>query len=151
MKKRNAFLAAALSAAMAFSVAPAADAEPTNGETASISGDDTTNKATGTDEDGTDTPDSKDDKEEKSEGLDPNKGTWDKGGASSDPAPEGSFSSSGLNRVEAYVNSNHFKMLTAIVSLIAGVITVGSQLAAIVISVSPTAKAQFEAFMKQFS
>lgn len=168
MKKRNAFLAATLSAAMAFSAAPAAVAETANDESASISEDGTTNTGTdaGTTNNGNDGTDSdnggkkkdkdtsggkKKDKEDEddSQSLDPNKPMWDKNGASSNPAPEGPFKRDGMNRISAYFQSNHFKMISMIVSVIAGVITVGSQLAAMVISVSPTAKAQFDNFIKQ--
>lgn len=157
MKKRNAFLAATLSAAMAFSVAPAAVAETANDDSTSISENGTTN----TGNDGTDSDNGGDkekpskngkkdeDEEDDSRSLDPNKPMWDKNGASSDPAPEGPFKRDGMNRIAAYFNSNQFKTISMIVSVIAGVITVGSQLAAIVISVSPTAKAQFDNFLKQ--
>ncbi|SIS43025.1 hypothetical protein SAMN05444817_103105 [Corynebacterium appendicis CIP 107643] len=148
MKKRNTFLAAMLSAAMAFSAAPAAVAETAKDESATIADADNTNNEPDT---GTDATDTEDGEEEDSEGLEPTKDIWDKGGASSDPAPNGPFKSDGLNRLSAYLNSNHFETVSAIVEVIAGVITVGSQLAAIIITVSPTAKAQFEAFMKQFS
>ena len=165
MKKRNAFLAATLSAAMAFSAAPAAVAETANDESSSASDTGTTNTGTdtGTGNDGTDTDNGgkkkdednsggkKKDKEDEddSQSLDPNKPMWDKNGASSNPAPEGPFKRDGMNRISAYFQSNHFKMISMIVSVIAGVITVGSQLAAMVISVSPTAKAQFDNFIKQ--
>lgn len=148
MKKRNTFLAAMLSAAMAFSAAPAAVAQTAEDESATIADADNTNSEPDT---GTDVPDTEDGEEEDSEGLEPTKDKWDKNGASSDRAPDGPFKSDGLNRLSAYLNSNHFETVSAIVEVIAGVITVGSQLAAIVITVSPTAKAQFEAFMKQFS
>ncbi len=157
MKKRNAFLAATLSAAMAFSAAPAAVAETANDDSTSISENGTTN----TGNDGTDSDNGGDkekpskngkkdeDEEDDSRSLDPNKPMWDKNGASSDPAPTEPFKSEGMNRIAAYFNSNQFKTISMIVSVIAGVITVGSQLAAIVISVSPTAKAQFDNFLKQ--
>ena len=74
----------------------------------------------------------------------------DENGASSESGKDGIFGSSGLTRADTYVKSNQIKTISMIVSVIAGVITVGSQLAAIIISVSPTAKAQFEAFMKNF-
>lgn len=84
--------------------------------------------------------------------LDPDKGIWDKNGASSERGNYGSFGRfTGLNQLENYLNSNHFKTISTIVSVIAGVITVGSQLAALIISVSPEAKAQVEQFMKRFN
>lgn len=142
MKKRNTFLAAMLSAAMAFSATPATVAQATPAEPAST----TAYSATGAD-----TSNTNGETKEDPDGPDPTKDTWDKNGASSDPAPDGPFKREALNRLSAYLNSNHFKTVSAIVEVIAGVITVSSQLAAIVITVSPTAKAQFEAFMKQFS
>ncbi|MCT1683501.1 hypothetical protein M3A74_01545 [Corynebacterium appendicis] len=146
MKKRNTFLAAMLSAAMAFSAAPAAVAQTPNVSSTSSAGAGTTEN-----ERAADAPDTEDGEEEVSEGLAPTKDMRDKNGASSVSVPDGPFKSDGLNRLSAYLNSNHFETVSAIVEVIAGVITVGSQLAAIVITVSPTAKAQFEAFMKQFS
>lgn len=145
MKKRNTFLAAMLSAAMAFSATPATVAQATT-VMSSTTGGETTDSATGADTSNTDA-----ETKEDPDGLAPTKDKWDKNGASSDRAPEGPFKSDGLNRLSAYLNSNHFETVSAIVEVIAGVITVGSQLAAIIITVSPTAKAQFEAFMKQFS
>lgn len=163
MKKRNAFLAATLSAAMAFSAAPAAVAETANNESTSISEGGTTNTGTGNSNDGTDsdnggkeknednTGGKKKDKEDEddSQSLDPTKPMWDKNGASSDPVPNEGFKLDGMNRISAYFKSNQFKTISMIISVIAGVITVGSQLAAMVISVSPTAKAQFDNFIKQ--
>lgn len=155
MKKRNAFLAATLSAAMAFSAAPAALAETANNESETVTDAGTTNNGNdGTDSDNggkkkdkDNTGGKKKDKEDEddSQSLDPNKPMWDKNGASSDPAPTTPFKSEGMNRISAYFQSNH----SMIVSVIAGVITVGSQLAAMVVSVSPTAKAQFDNFIKQ--
>ena len=146
MKKRNTFLAAMLSAAMAFSAAPAAVAQTPNVSSTSSAGAGSTDN-----ESATDAAETGDTGKEDSDGPAPTKDKWDKNGASSDRAPEGPFKSDGLNRLSAYLNSNHFETVSAIVEVIAGVITVGSQLAAIIITVSPTAKAQFEAFMKQFS
>lgn len=147
MKKRNTFLAAMLSAAMAFSATPATVAQATTVELASTTGVETTNNSAT----GANTSNTNGETKEDPDGPDPTKDTWDKNGASSDPAPDGPFKREALNRLSAYLNSNHFKTVSAIVEVIAGVITVSSQLAAIVITVSPTAKAQFEAFMKQFS
>lgn len=146
MKKRNTFLAAMLSAAMAFSAAPAAVAQTPNVSSTSSAGAGTTEN-----ESATDAAETGDTGKEDSDGLAPTKDKWNKNGASSVSVPEGPFKSDGLNRLSAYLNSNHFETVSAIVEVIAGVITVGSQLAAIIITVSPTAKAQFEAFMKQFS
>lgn len=146
MKKRNTFLAAMLSAAMAFSAAPAAVAQTPNVSSTSSAGAGSTDN-----ESATDAAETGDTGKEDSDGPAPTKGKWDKNGASSVSVPDGPFKSDGLNRLSAYLNSNHFETVSAIVEVIAGVITVGSQLAAIIITVSPTAKAQFEAFMKQFS
>lgn len=136
MKKRTALVAAALSAAMTFSATPAiaqtAANEPAPAAAVTAAGE-------GTEAD-----------EENDKALDPTKGLWDNNGASSESGKDGIFGSSGLNRADKYFKSNQFKTISMIVSVIAGVITVGSQLAAIIISVSPTAKAQFEAFMKNF-
>lgn len=144
MKKRTGLIAAALSAAMIFGSAPAPvlAAEPAT---------ESENKTT---EDKTGEKDSDKKKEEEEEDrwqLDPTKDTWDTNGASSDPAPKGPFDeekSSGLNRVDAYFKSNQFKMIYIIVTAIAGVITVGSQIIALIISVNPAAKAQFESLFK---
>lgn len=86
-------------------------------------------------------------KEEKTEDKDP----WDKNGASSEGPWEGSFpeGSSGLNRLEAYLNSNHFESISTIVAALAGVVTVATQLAALIIQINPAAKAQFEALFKK--
>ncbi len=142
MKKRTALVAAALSAAMTFGATPAI-AQPADDEAAP------TVAAAG--EGTADTTDETDEADEENENaLDPTKGLWDNNGASSESGKDGIFGSSGLNRADKYFKSNQFKTISMIVSVIAGVITVGSQLAAIIISVSPTAKAQFEAFMKNF-
>lgn len=148
MKKRTALVAAALSAAMTFGATPAiaqtADDETAPTDTVAAAGEGT----------GEGTPDATDAEneadEENDQALDPTKGLWDNNGASSESGKDGIFGSSGLNRADKYFKSNQFKTISMIVSVIAGVITVGSQLAAIIISVSPTAKAQFEAFMKNF-
>lgn len=180
VKKRTAFLAATLSAAMAFSAAPAvaetaSDASTTatdasnesttsDQEEQSTSEDSgqTNNGKTQEDSDTADSGNDKDgeegkdgdgdgdgDKDKKSDSLDPTKGTWDKNGASSNPAPSEPFGSSGMNRLSAYLDSNHFKMITLIVTIFSAVVTVGSQLAAIAVTVSPAAKAQFDAFLNQ--
>ena len=79
------------------------------------------------------------------------KGPWDKNGASSEGKIKGSFpeGSSGLNRLEAYLNSNHFESISAIVAALAGVVTVATQLAALIIKINPAAKAQFESLFKK--
>lgn len=141
MKKRTALVAAALSAAMTFSATPAI-AETAANEPAPAAAVTAAGEGTAGAEDEAD--------EENDKALDPTKGLWDNNGASSESGKDGVFGSSGLNRADKYFKSNQFKTISMIVSVIAGVITVGSQLAAIIISVSPTAKAQFEAFMKNF-
>ena len=141
MKKRTALVAAALSAAMTFSATPAI-AQTADDEIVPI------NSVTAAGEGTADAENEAD--EENDKALDPTKGLWDNNGASSESGKDGIFGSSGLNRADKYFKSNQFKTISMIVSVIAGVITVGSQLAAIIISVSPTAKAQFEAFMKNF-
>lgn len=144
MKKRTVLVAAALSATMTFSATPAiaqtADNEAAPTDTVTTAGEGTA--------DATDAENEAD--EENDNALDPTKGLWDNNGASSESGKDGIFGSSGLNRADKYFKSNQFKTISMIVSVIAGVITVGSQLAAIIISVSPTAKAQFEALMKNF-
>ena len=166
MKKRTAFIAATLSAAMAFSAAPAV-AETTDKSNASTdtgtnndgdntSGNDDTTSETGDDNGKTKPAPNKpgkdkdeDEEEEKNpNALDPTKGKWDNGGASSEAGKEGPFGSSGLNRISNYTQSNQFKSISTIVALISGVITVGSQVAALIISVSPAAKAQFDNFLR---
>ena len=178
VKKRTAFLAATLSAAMAFSAAPAvaetaSDASTTatdasnesttsdqEEQSTSEDSEQTNNGKTQEDSDTADSGNDKDgeegkdgdgdgDKDKKSDSLDPTKGTWDKNGASSNPAPSEPFGSSGMNRLSAYLDSNHFKMITLIVTIFSAVVTVGSQLAAIAVTVSPAAKAQFDAFLNQ--
>lgn len=126
---------------MAFSATPAI-AQTADNETAPINSDTAAGEGTADAENEAD--------EENDKALDPTKGLWDNNGASSESGKDGIFGSSGLNRADKYFKSNQFKTISMIVSVIAGVITVGSQLAAIIISVSPTAKAQFEAFMKNF-
>ena len=166
VKKRTAFIAATLSAAMAFSAAPAV-AETTDESNASTdtgtnndggatSENDGTTSETG-DDNGKTKPapnkpgkdkDEDEEEEENPYALDPTKGKWDNGGASSEAGKEGPFGSSGLNRISNYTQSNQFKSISTIVALVSGVITVGSQLAALIITVSPTAKAQFDNFMR---
>ena len=182
VKKRTAFIAATLSAAMAFSAAPAvaqaADESNTSADTGTnndgdtTSGNDDTTSETG-DDSGKTKPAPKDkdedddsgktkpapnkpgkdkdedeEEEENPNALDPTKGKWDNGGASSEAGKEGPFGSSGLNRISNYTQSNQFKSISTIVALVGGVITVGTQLAALIITVSPTAKAQFDNFMR---
>lgn len=183
VKKRTAFIAATLSAAMAFSAAPAVaettdesnastdtgtnnDGDTTSGndDTTSETGDDNgkTKPAPPKDKDGDEDngktkpapnkpgkdKDEDEEEEENPNALDPTKGKWDNGGASSEAGKEGPFGSSGLNRISNYTQSNQFKSISTIVALISGVITVGSQVAALIISVSPTAKAQFDNFLR---
>lgn len=77
----------------------------------------------------------------------PDKGICDKNGASSERGNYGSYGRfSGLNELENNLKRNHFKAI----STITGVITVGSQLAALIISVSPGAIAQVEQLMRRF-
>jgi len=167
VKKRTAFIAATLSAAMAFSAAPAV-AETTDESNASTdtgtnndgdntSGNDDTTSETGDDngktkpapnKPGKDKDEDEEEEEENPNALDPTKGKWDNGGASSEAGKEGPFGSSGLNRISNYTQSNQFKSISTIVALVSGVITVGSQVAALIISVSPTAKAQFDNFLR---
>lgn len=154
MKKRTALIAATLSTAMVFGVMPA------NAETATGTAPTSTPTSTPSAPANTADADQKNDSGKSTESttttppqnaLDPDKGLWDTNGASSDSGKQGSFGgSSGLNRLENYVNSNQFKTISIIVSAISAVITVGTQLAAIAVTVSPNAKAQFEAFLKRF-
>lgn len=135
MKKRTGLVAAALSTTLIFgSVTPAFAAEDKVAE----------QQTRVNTEESTDGK-----KEEKTE----YKGPWDKNGASSEGPWEngGSFpeGSSGLNRLEAYLNSNHFESISAIVAALAGVVTVATQLAALIIQINPAAKAQFESLFKK--
>ena len=130
MKKRTGLVAAALSTTLIFGSVTPAFAE--NNQSAQVNAETTDGK-----------------KEEKTE----DKGPWDKNGASSEGPWEngGSFpeGSSGLNRLEAYLNSNHFESISAIVAALAGVVTVATQLAALIIKINPAAKAQFESLFKK--
>ena len=154
MKKRTSLIAATLSAAMVFGAAPAlaqTDADDANTTADAVTTTDTGNTDNTTDESNAGDQSKEDPEAEERDPneLDPTKGIWDKNGASSQSAPNGSFEKlKGLNRAEAYFQSNHFKTVSTIVAAIAAVITVGSQLLAIIISVSPTAKAQLGAFFK---
>ncbi len=120
MKKT--LIAAALAATTAFSVTPAALAETT----AEV-------------KEGQETRDTKDNNE-----LDPTKDRWDTNGASSDPAPNGGFpeNSSTLNRVGAYMQSNHFKMLSLIVATVAAAITMLAKVGEIVLLLNPDLRAR---------
>jgi len=139
VKKRTGLIAAALSATMIFgSTTPAFADDANDGKVESVKDNDTP---------------SEDKDEDKEEDKSDNKGPWDKNGASSEGPWEngGSFpeGSSGLNRLEAYLNSNHFESISAIVAALAGVVTVATQLAALIIKINPAAKAQFEALFKK--
>ncbi|KAA8746734.1 hypothetical protein CJ203_05515 [Corynebacterium tuscaniense] len=120
MKKT--LIAAALAATTAFSVTPAALAETT----AEV-------------KESQETRDTKDNNE-----LDPTKDRWDTNGASSDPAPDGGFpeNSSTLNRVGAYMQSNHFKMLSLIVATVAAAITMLAKVGEIVLLLNPDLRAR---------
>ncbi|MDK8796339.1 hypothetical protein QP994_00355 [Corynebacterium sp. MSK044] len=120
MKKT--LIAAALAATTAFSVTPAALAE----NTAEV-------------KESQETRDTKDNNE-----LDPTKDRWDTNGASSDPAPNGGFpeNSSTLNRVGAYMQSNHFKMLSLIVATVAAAITMLAKVGEIVLLLNPDLRAR---------
>ena len=120
MKKT--LIAAALAATTAFSVTPAALAETT----AEV-------------KEGQETRDTNDNTE-----LDPTKDRWDTNGASSDPAPNGGFpeNSSTLNRVGAYMQSNHFKMLSLIVATVAAAITMLAKVGEIVLLLNPDLRAR---------
>ncbi len=120
MKKT--LIAAALAATTAFSVTPAALAETT----AEV-------------KESQETRDTKDNNE-----LDPTKDRWDTNGASSDPAPNGGFpeNSSTLNRVGAYMQSNHFKMLSLIVATVAAAITMLAKVGEIVLLLNPDLRAR---------
>ena len=133
MKKT--LIAAALAVATAFSVTPAALAE-TTAETQDI-------------QDNKEAPEAPEKKEEKDKNeLDPTKDQWDKNNASSDPAPAGPFNaekSSTLNRISAYYDSNHFKMISMIVGAVATIIGALANFAAVVIAANPELKARFAA------
>ena len=73
---------------------------------------------------------------------------WDKNNASSDPAPAGPFNaekSSTLNRITAYYQSNHFKMISLIVGSVATIIGALANFAAVIIGSNPELKARFAA------
>lgn len=140
VKKRTGLIAAALSATMIFgSTTPAFADDANDGKGESV------------EDNANDTPSEDEDKEDKEEDKSDDKGPWDKNGASSEGPWEGSFpdGSSGLNRLEAYLNSNHFESISAIVAAIAGLITVSTQVIALIIQINPAAKKQFEALFKK--
>ncbi|MDK8794362.1 hypothetical protein QP968_01355 [Corynebacterium sp. MSK041] len=132
MKKT--LIAAALAATTAFSVTPAALAETT----AEV-------KESQDIQDNKEAPEAPEKKEEKDKNeLDPTKDRWDTNGASSDPAPNGGFpeNSSTLNRVGAYMQSNHFKMLSLIVATVAAAITMLAKVGEIVLLLNPDLRAR---------
>lgn len=143
MKKT--LIAAALAAATAFSVTPAALAETTH-EVQEKPNDKDTPETPETPE--KDKDKEKDKEEEDKNQLDPTKDMWDKNNASSDPAPAGPFNaekSSTLNRVSAYYQSNHFKMISLIVGSVATIIGALANFAAVIIGSNPELKARFAA------
>lgn len=146
MKKT--LIAAALAAATAFSVTPAALAETTN-EVQEKPNDKDTPETPETPEKDKDKDKEKDKEEEEDKNqLDPTKDMWDKNNASSDPAPAGPFNaekSSTLNRVSAYYQSNHFKMISLIVGSVATIIGALANFAAVIIGSNPELKARFAA------
>ncbi|MCZ9293270.1 hypothetical protein [Corynebacterium meitnerae] len=149
MKKT--LIAAALAAATAFSVTPAALAETTN-EVQENPNDKDTPETPETPEKDKDKDKEKDkdedDKDKNDLTLDPTKDMWDKNNASSNPAPEGPFNaekSSTLNRVSAYYQSNHFKMISLIVGSVATIIGALANFAAVIIGSNPELKARFAA------
>lgn len=82
-----------------------------------------------------------------SRSFDPTKGLWDNNDASSKTAPKEPFSeqSSGLNRLAAYLDSNQFKTISLAVTLLASVVTVGSQILALMVTVNPGANDRLKA------
>ncbi len=143
MKKT--LIAAALAAATAFSVTPAALAETTH-EVQEKPNDKDTPETPETPE--KDKDKEKDKEEEDKNQLDPTKDMWDKNNASSNPAPAGPFNaekSSTLNRVSAYYQSNHFKMISLIVGSVATIIGALANFAAVIIGSNPELKARFAA------
>ena len=143
MKKT--LIAAALAAATAFSVTPAALAETTH-EVQEKPNDKDTPENPETPE--KDKDKEKDKEEEDKNQLDPTKDMWDKNNASSDPAPAGPFNaekSSTLNRITAYYQSNHFKMISLIVGSVATIIGALANFAAVIIGSNPELKARFAA------
>ena len=143
MKKT--LIAAALAAATAFSVTPAALAETTHEVEEKPNDKDTPEKDKNKEKD----KDKEKDKEEEDKNqLDPTKDMWDKNNASSDPAPAGPFNaekSSTLNRITAYYQSNHFKMISLIVGSVATIIGALANFAAVIIGSNPELKARFAA------
>ena len=143
MKKT--LIAAALAAATAFSVTPAALAETTH-EVQEKPNDKDTPETPETPE--KDKDKEKDKEEEDKNQLDPTKDMWDKNNASSNPAPAGPFNaekSSTLNRITAYYQSNHFKMISLIVVSVATIIGALANFAAVIIGSNPELKARFAA------
>ena len=143
MKKT--LIAAALAAATAFSVTPAALAETTH-EVQEKPNDKDTPETPETPE--KDKDKEKDKEEEDKNQLDPTKDMWDKNNASSNPAPAGPFNaekSSTLNRITAYYQSNHFKMISLIVGSVATIIGALANFAAVIIGSNPELKARFAA------
>lgn len=143
MKKT--LIAATLAAATAFSVTPAALAETTH-EVQEKPNDKDTPETPETPE--KDKDKEKDKEEEDKNQLDPTKDMWDKNNASSDPAPAGPFNaekSSTLNRITAYYQSNHFKMISLIVGSVATIIGALANFAAVIIGSNPELKARFAA------
>ena len=143
MKKT--LIAAALAAATAFSVTPAALAETTH-EVQEKPNDKDTPETPETPE--KDKDKEKDKEEEDKNQLDPTKDMWDKNNASSNPAPAGPFNaekSSTLNRITAYYQSNHFKMISLIVGSVATIIVALANFAAVIIGSNPELKARFAA------
>ena len=135
MKKT--LIAATLAAATAFSVTPAALAETTH-EVQEKPNDKDTPETPETPE--KDKDKEKDKEEEDKNQLDPTKDMWDKNNASSDPAPAGPFNaekSSTLNRITAYYQSNHFKMISLIVGSVATIIGALANFAAVIIGSNP--------------
>lgn len=146
MKKT--LIAAALAAATAFSVTPAALAETTHEVQEKPNDKDTPETPENPEKD----KDKEKDKEEEDKNqLDPTKDMWDKNNASSDPAPAGPFNaekSSTLNRITAYYQSNHFKMISLIVGSVATIIGALANFAAVIIGSNPELKARFAAMFQ---
>lgn len=130
MKKRTAFAAAALSATLVFGAVPAVAEENTNAET------NNTNQESGNNE----------------ENSADSSSSFDTNGASSENAPEGPFNperSSNLNRLNAYLQSDQWEVITAVVAAVSALIVAISQLAVIVVTFNPDAKKQFDAWVNR--
>lgn len=161
MKMRAALVAAALSAATLAPVAHADKAEPAPTPTATatatpspvaaatetVTATETATETATSTKTSTKTTSTSETTSTEPRPFDPTKGLWDNNDASSKTAPKEPFSeqSSGLNRLAAYLNSNQFKTISLVVTLLGSVVTVGSQILALMVTVNPGANDRLKA------